>query len=95
MGKVFHLNLRIKPFALLFWALGIVLAHILKQLTQPAGLASLNSCTGTVLYGRGSVRFNLRVRRQPPFTFLCSCIIYLWEGVVTAIEYSGNSLHAG
>ena len=39
----------------MFWALGIVLAHILKQLTQPAGLASLNSGTGTVLYGRGQL----------------------------------------
>ena len=33
---------------LLFWALGIVLAHILKQLTQPAGPVSLK-------YGRGEL----------------------------------------
>ena len=30
-------------------------AHILKQLTQAAGLASLNSGTGTALYGRGQL----------------------------------------
>ena len=51
--KVFRLCLKIEPFAVMFWALGIVLTHILKQLTQPDGLASLNSGTGTVLYGRG------------------------------------------
>ena len=37
----------IEPFAALFWALSNVLTHILKQVTQPAGLASLNRCTGT------------------------------------------------
>ena len=41
MGKVFRLYLKVEPFAALFWALGIALAHILQQLTQPAGLASL------------------------------------------------------
>ena len=46
-------SLRIEPFAARFWVLGIVLLHMLKQLTQPAGL-SLNSGTGTVLYGRGT-----------------------------------------
>ena len=30
-------------------------AHILKHLTQSAGLASLNSGTGTVLYGMGQL----------------------------------------
>ena len=39
---------RIEPSAALFLALGIVLAHILKQLTQPAGSASLK-------YGRGQL----------------------------------------
>ena len=33
---------RIEPFAALFWALCIVLAHILEVVTQPAGLATLN-----------------------------------------------------
>ena len=53
--KVFRFYLRIEPFAVMSWALVIVrvLTHILKQLTQPAGLASHNSGTGTVLYGRG------------------------------------------
>ena len=50
----------IEPVAALFWSLGIVIAHILKQLTQPAGVASLSSGTGhwhgTVQ--QGSVRFN-------------------------------------
>ena len=46
IGNVNRLHNIIEPFAVLFWALGIVLAHILKQLTQPAGPASLK-------YGRG------------------------------------------
>ena len=41
---------RIEHFAVLFWTLDIVLANILNQLTKPAGLASLISSTGTVLY---------------------------------------------
>ena len=48
-------SMRVKNFAVLFWAIGIVLAHILQQLTQPTGLASLNRGTGTVLYGRGQL----------------------------------------
>ena len=48
IGNVFRLHNIIEPFAALFWALGIVLAHILKQLTQPAGPASLK-------YGRGQL----------------------------------------
>ena len=34
--------MRVEPFAILFWARYIVLAHIRQHLTQPAGLASLN-----------------------------------------------------
>ena len=47
MVKANRLNNRIEPYADLFWALGNVLAHILKQVTQPDGLASLNRCNGT------------------------------------------------
>ena len=47
MGRVNRLHNKIEPFPALFWALGIVLAHILKLVTQPAGLASLNPRTGT------------------------------------------------
>ena len=55
--------LEIEPSAVLFWALGIVLAHILycnsqvtqPQVTQPAGLASLNRSTSTALYGNGKL----------------------------------------
>ena len=47
MVKGNRLYNRIEPFIALFWALGNVLAHILKQVTQPADLASLNRCTGT------------------------------------------------
>ena len=47
MVKANRLYNRIEPFAALFWALGKVLPHILKQVTQPAGLASLNRCTCT------------------------------------------------
>ena len=46
MYFVFAIHI-IEPFAALFWALGIGLAHIMKHLTQPASLASLNSGTGT------------------------------------------------
>ena len=47
MVKDNRLYNRIEPFAVLFWALCNVFAHILKQVTQPAGLASLDRCTGT------------------------------------------------
>ena len=41
MGKALRV-VQIEPFAALFSALGMVLAHILEQVTQPAGLTSLN-----------------------------------------------------
>ena len=47
MVKANRLFIRIDPFAALFWALGNVLAHLLKQVTRPAGLASLNRLTDT------------------------------------------------
>ena len=53
MVKANRLHNRIEPFPALFWALGIVLVHILQKVTQPASLASPNSGTGTALYGRG------------------------------------------
>ena len=52
MARANRFHNRIEPFSALFWALSIVLEHILQLVTQPAGLASLNSGTGTVLYGR-------------------------------------------
>ena len=52
MGNVSS-SMRVEPFAVLFWALSIVLAHILQKGTQPAGLASLNRGTGTELYCQG------------------------------------------
>ena len=56
MGKVFRLTWELNLLLpCLFWVIGIVLAHILQQVTQPAGLASLNRGTGTVLYGRGQL----------------------------------------
>ena len=56
-----------------------VLVHILKQLTHPAGLASLNSGTGKVLSGRGQLGSILseEVSTLFPFTILLY-IIYLW-----------------
>ena len=48
-------SMRVEPFAVLFWALVIVLVHILQQVTQPTGLASLIRGTGTLLYGRGQL----------------------------------------
>ena len=40
MVKANRLYNRIEPFSALFLALGIVLAHKLQKVTQPAGLAS-------------------------------------------------------
>ena len=67
MAKANRLYNRIEPFAALFWALGNVLARILKQVTQPAGLASLNSRTGTDC--TAGVRFNLTWKKSRPFLF--------------------------
>ena len=48
-GQSVSSHFRVEPFAVLFWALGIVLTHILLQAMQPAGPASLNCCTGMAL----------------------------------------------
>ena len=56
IGKVSRLHNIIEPLlpCFCFWVLGIVLAHILELVTQPAGLASLNY--GTVrLWKLGSI----------------------------------------
>ena len=75
-----RLHSRIEPFAALFWALGIILAHILKQFTQPAGLASLNSGTCTVLYGGGQLGSILEKKSYPPplffFRYTCSMVCF-------------------
>ena len=55
MVKANRLCNRIEPFYVLFLALGIVLMHIMQEVTQPASLAFLNHGTGTVLYGRGQL----------------------------------------
>ena len=67
-GPSISSSLRNEPFAVLFWALGIVLAHILKQLTQPAGQASFNSGTGTAV--ESQVRLDLRRVGPLPFPIL-------------------------
>ena len=77
MGKVNRLLNRIEPFAVLFWGLGIVgtctNAHILLQVTQPAGLVSLNHST----VRHWKVRFNLQKKRRPPsFSHLDVLFIY-------------------
>ena len=52
-------------------------ALILKQLTQPAGLASLNSGTGTVLYDRGQLgSIGLKTGRLPAISDLAILFIY-------------------
>ena len=57
-------------------------AHILKQLTQPAGLAFLNSGTGMVLYnstvyGRGHLGSIWgKTQRLPAFYDLAVLLIY-------------------
>ena len=67
MGNVFRLHNRIEPSAALFWALGIVLAHILKQLTQPS----------IPQVRQGSVRFNLKEEEPPSPLFPSCCILIL------------------
>ena len=45
-------------------------------MTQPAGLASLNPSTGTVLYGRGQLgSIRLKTSRLPAFSFLAVLIL--------------------
>ena len=61
--------MRVEPFAVLFWALGFVLVHILQQVTQPASQASLNRGTGTVLYCKGQLKVQLDIRRIGPLPF--------------------------
>ena len=81
MGKVFRLTWELN-LLLTFWARGIVLVHtILKQLTQPAGLAFFNCGIGTVLSSvqQLKVRFNLKEDALVPSLFPSSCIIYLWS----------------
>ena len=49
MSKVFHLHLRVEPFAVLFWA--HVLMHILQQVTlawHPSTLVLARYCTAGV-----------------------------------------------
>ena len=69
IGKVSRLHNIIEPLLPCFWVLGIVLAHILELVTQPAGLASLNY--GTV--GQWKVGFNLTKESSPPYLFLSRC----------------------
>ena len=61
---------RIETSAALFLALGIVLAHILKQLTQPTGPASLK-------YGRGQVG-SIWGRKSRPLPFSLLALLILW-----------------
>ena len=64
-GQSVSSYLRGEPFAARFWALSSVLAHILQQVTQLSGLASLNH--GTVCMAVTCYRFP------------SSCIIYLYS----------------
>ena len=76
-GQSFSSSLRIDLFAVLFWEPGIVLVHILKQLTQPARLASRNSGTGTVLNMDVEKEVPYERRRPTPFTHLAVSFIYV------------------
>ena len=81
MDNVNRLHHSIEPFAALFWALGIVLAHKLQQATQLAFLASLNHGTSTVLYGKGQLgSIRLKTSWLPAFSFLAVLILclYFW-----------------
>ena len=72
-GQSVSSSMRVEPFDVLFWALSIVLAHILQQVTQLAGLAPLNHGTGTLLYSlhctAGVSQIQLDRRRIGPFPF--------------------------
>ena len=70
----------IEPFAALFWALGIVIAHILKQLTQPASPASLKYVR------QGSVRLNLKEEEPPPPLPFSLLAVYLFYGTSTTLS---------
>ena len=70
MVNVFRLHHIIEPSAALFWAFGIVLTHILKQLTQPAGPASLK-------FGRGQLGSIWGKKSIPPPLFPSCCILIL------------------
>ena len=72
-GNVFCLHKRIEPSAALFWALGIVLAQILKHLTQPS----------IPQVQQGSVRFNLREEEPAPPLFPSCCTYSMKEGFRT------------
>ena len=73
-GQTILYSLRIEPFAVLFWALGIVPTYILKQLTHPAGLASNNRGTGRA--GVSWVQFERRSVSPLPFPHLAVLFIY-------------------
>ena len=76
IGNVNRLHNIFEPFAALFWALGIELAHILPKVSQPAGLASHNPSTGTVLYGRGQLgSIRLKTSRLSAISILAVLIL--------------------
>ena len=70
--------LRVEPFAVLFWALAIVLAHILQQVTQPASLVSLNCSTGTALYGSGKLGSTWQKTRRP-LHFFHLAVLFVYD----------------
>ena len=80
MYYVFHLCNRIEPYAALFWALGIALAHIRTETVDPARRPSIPQHwywhgTGQ----QGLVRFNLRVKTRQFLAFpILLYITYLW-----------------
>ena len=78
IGNVFRLSWELNLLLPCFWALGIVLAHILTQLTQPAGLASFNIGTGRVLYGRGELGSILREDASGPCILPSCYIIFIY-----------------
>ena len=55
-------------------------------MTQPAGLASLNHGTGTVLYGRGQLgSIRLKTSQPPAFSFIA--VLILWY-IYLLIQYN-------
>ena len=77
IGNGFRLHLRIEPFAVLFWALGIVLCAYTETVdpTCRPGIPQQLYWHGTLW--QGSVRFNLSEDESATCLFRSCCIIYL------------------
>ena len=86
VGKADRLRNKVKPFAALFWALGIVLylptpdpAHrgvaSLHRRTKRLSLYGHAVCT---VHGRELVQFSKKTRCPPPHSFFLSMLLFIY-----------------